>query len=717
MSMLLPIGRIGPADLSGPGNISASTAAPGQFTKIDGVGETKVKTGDPFDSEAVKLQPLDPPDIKMSQVETDRLVTYMSDELWSAYNERFEQMIKLARLRVKYRTEYPEYPKDWPIANASQITIPIIKTHVNTTTARVYQTIVAADPIASVRTRRNNEFQDQAFDLEEFLDLYSKEKLDFHNVADTWATETVMLGTGILETTEKFEKKKHVKYNPVTKKYVQELVTTFNGPIIYCVPIEDFWMRIVHQDSNKAPWCGKEVRWTWSQIKDRAVDGTLDPKQIDRIWQMPQQQGDVGQITQADEKVERAIPFDRDEYRLFEVFVRWDVDGDGVDEDVFGYFHWESRTFLRKRFNTFPKCLRPYQVTQFSRIPHRMYGEGLAEMLEGLQDEISTTHNQRIDNATIANLKIILVSKLIKGLAPGDRLWSGKIVRVSDVDKDVGTLQLGEIYPNTVTSESIARGYAQELTGVGETAAGTAQPVSRTTATAQLALLEELNRRFDKAMLGFRRSISASYKLVTALFIARGTDGLAEIWLGPKRGQRLEQFLSQDYDYVMDRLAIQVMATRSTVNREVEFQSSIAVMNLIIQQGQQAMNLAQMFKPELAGVVAYELVQAIRPVFKKVMQYATSSNVDEAMGVLNVLERILPSPESIGLVGDPNQGPRPPALPPDGTGINTGSNGDGGTSDMAPNSEMLQRMDAMEASLRQGPRRNSRMDVRSNKSR
>ena len=709
---ILPIGMIGPSGISGPGSIPVASTAAGDYVKI-----AAIPKGDPLNKNRVKVQKLDPPEIDMKQEDLDRFVTYMVSELSVAESERWDHMRKLARLRVKYRTEYPEYPKDWPIANASQITVPIIKTAVNTTTARVYQTIVAADPIASVRTHRNNEFQDEAFDLEEFLDLYSKEALDFHNVADTWATETVMLGTGILETTEKFEKRKYVKYDTLTKGYREELKTTFNGPVIYCVPVEDFWMRIVYQDANKAPWCGKEVRWTWSQIKDRALDGTIDPEQIDKIWKMPQQPADVGQVTKADEKIEQSAPFDRDEYRLFEVFVRWDVDGDGIEEDIFGYFHLESRTFLRKRYNTFPLCLRPYQVTQFSRIPHRMYGEGLAEMLEGLQDEISTSHNQRIDNATIANLKIILVSKLIKGLAPGDRLWSGKIVRVSDVDKDVGTLQLGEIYPNTVTSENIARGYAQELSGVGEVATGMAQPVSRTTASAQLALLEELNRRFDKAMLGFRRSIAGSFKMVTALFIARGTDGRAETWLGAKRGQRLEQFLSQDYEYVMERLAIQVMATRSTVNREVEFQSSIAVMNLIIQQGQQAMNLAQMFKPELAGVVAYELVQAIRPVFKKVMQYATASNVDEAMGVLNVLERILPSPESLGLMGGQTQGTNTPALPPDGTGIEPGRNGDGGTSGQSPESQVDERMAAMEASLRQGVRGNRRMDVRSKQSR
>jgi hypothetical protein len=287
----------------------------------------------------------------------------------------------------------------------------------------------------------------------------------------------------------------------------------------------------------------------------------------------------------------------------------------------------------------------------------------MCEILEHLQEEISTIHNQRIDNATIANLRIILVARLIKGLRPGDRLWSGKVVRVQDVKADVGTLQLGDVYPSTVANETISNQYVERVSGIGETAAGTARPVTRTTATAQLALLEELNRRFDKVVKGLRRTLRGAYRDTTDLFFKMGTGGLAEEWLGMKRGQRLEQFLMLPADVLKRKVKIQINATRSTVNREVEFQSQIAVWQLLIQMWQQILQTAtQLGQSAIVPLLAHEFIAAVKPVFKKVMQYADAPDPDQAISVLSVLERVLPAPEDMGGMGGAQAGQDADAL-------------------------------------------------------
>lgn len=637
--MSLPISVIGPEPIGTSGaRVVVDDTSRQDFSEIPG--------------ESVEPAPMIPPEVEMKEEAEKRLAQYLDFEISAARGERWEFINRLARFKEKYRTKFPEFPKDWPIANASQIVIPVIKTAVHTLSARIYQTIMAAEPPAAIRTE-DPAFQDFAFDYEKFLEVYCDERLDLPEVLDGWVTELIKLGTGVLEVTTKLDRRATVEYDAISGEYRKRALESFSGPILYHVPLEDFWIRPAYQNPDSAPWCGKEIRLSWSQIKDMAISGDLDPEKIDDIWKYSGQGDlDVPQTIKTQEDIEKLRPQARSTYSLFELSVRWDVDGDGNDEELMVYYHQPSRTLLRRKFSGFRR--RPWKIGRFIPIEHWFYGEGMCEILEHLQEEISTIHNQRIDNATIANLRIILVARLIKGLRPGDRLWSGKVVRVQDVKADVGTLQLGDVYPSTVANETISNQYVERVSGIGETATGTAQPVSRTTATAQLALLEELNRRFDKVVKGLRRTLRGVYRDLTDLFFQMGTGGLAEEWLGMQRGPRLEQYLMLPSDLLKRKVKIQVLATRSTVNREVEFQSQLAVWNLLNQMWQQVLTTTSTLGPQAQAVIpllAHEFVKAVKPVMKKVMQYADAPNPEEAISVLAVLEKLLPAPEDMGGMG------------------------------------------------------------------
>ena len=636
MGMALPIDYIGPSPMSGGGFGAEALTDFEDAVEIEGPD--------------IKPAPMIPPEIDMSDNAQKRLCNYIRDELSECEMERFAHMERFARLKRKYRTKYPEYAKNFPLPNSSNITIPVIKTNTDALKARLYQTIMAGKPPASVRTK-DPMFADFANDWEEFLDLYSDEKLDVESVFDTATTECIKLGTAVTEVTRCLERRKVVSFDPIKQTYVQNVEELYNGPIIYNIPIEDFWIRTEFQNVQKAPWCGKVLRLTWSEIKDMAIAGELDPERINDIWKLPVSGGnDVPEGTKVEEKIERMEPSDRQTYRLFELFIRWDVDADGIDEEIIVYYHWESNTLLRRKFNTFKKGRRPFIVWRYKLIEYRFYGEGMAELLEQLQEEISTQHNQRIDNATLASLKLILTSKPVQGLRPGDPLWGGKIINTkgSDPRATVDVFTLGEIYPSTIENERIAQGYAREVSGVGEAALGNAQPVSRTTAAAQLSLLEEQNRRFDSTLKLFRRAIRDTYNHITDLFNQTGTGGLAEQWFGDIRGQRIETYITMPADALSQKIKVQVISTKATVNREVEMQTNIALMNLIIQNGQQLMGLVQQLAPQVLPVVANLLLESIRPIYKKVLQYADAPNAEDAIKVLTFIEGILPSPEDMG---------------------------------------------------------------------
>lgn len=593
--------------------------------------------------------PMVPPEVDMTDEGVEALVSYLDEQITLATNERQPWLDKLARLKEKLAAPFPTEPKNWPIQNASQIIIPIIKIAVDATATRLSQTVLAAEPLATIRTEDKDDFiVSAAHNYEKFLDIYSAERLDMREKVDTWVLETVGLGTGITETTEFTDKRVMLVYNPDTQKYDQITKEIYNGPIFYNVPLEDWWIRPAYTEIAKAPWCGKSLRLTWGEIKGMAFAGELDPDQIDNIWQHKISLGDDGVVPKSVTDEEARADFEpstRDQFRIFELAVQWDVAGLGVETELLVYYHHESRTLLRRKGGKLP---RPWEKAVFKKIPHWFYGEGLAEMLEHLQEEISTTHNQRIDNSTMANLQIILVKSLIAGLRPGDRLWTGKIVKVQNVKEDVGTLRLGEIYPSTVANENIAMQYVERLSAIGAAATGTAQPVSRTTATAQMALLEELNRRFDRTLKSLRGGLKRSYDRINISFMERGTGGLAEQWLGAGPGQQVEEFLRIPRDVLARKFKIQVIATRGTVNTEVELNTQLQVWNLLLNMWQQIRAEAVQLSPQMLPVLAHEMVKALRPVFKRILQLADAPDPDEAISVLALLEQILPAPQDFG---------------------------------------------------------------------
>jgi hypothetical protein len=635
--------HLGPAT-DGTGSLDRQTTPPGMFSRIPG--------------EKVKATPMTPAEVPLSKPMRERLIQYLDEELAIAEGERWQWVSKLARLKRKYRAPFPTTPKDFPVANSSQITIPIIKTAVDTLAARIQQTIMAAEPLASMRTEDNTEplLADLVFQYERFMDVFSKEKLNIEEILDTHTTEVIKLGTSILEVTTLLDRRAMVMWDPEQRKYEKKAKTMYSGPILYNVPIEDFWMRVTHQDPQTAPWCGKEIRLTWSQIKDMALAGDLNPKHIDNLWKA-RREDTVPETVTKTETDEEIKPAGRDQFRIFELSVRWDVDGDGYDEELLLYYERRSRTLLRVKFNGFRNARRPWIVNRFKKIEHWFYGEGLAETLEHLQEEISTIHNQRLDSASIANMRLILVRAAIKGLRPGDRVWPGKIVKVpTSVKDDVGTLQLGDVPPSSFNNEQMALQYVERASAVGDSIAGTAQPVSRTTATAQLALLEEANRRFYKVVANTRRTTRQVYEHISDLFIQHGTGGLAELYLGQKFGPMLDQFLLLPHDYLARLFKIQIKSTKTTVNREVEFTTQIQVFNLSISLWQQIRAEAAQLNPEILPVLAHEFVKTIRPIFKKIMQYADADDPDQAVAVLSVLEQILPAAEGMGGMGGQGEG-------------------------------------------------------------
>lgn len=89
------------------------------------------------------------------------------------------------------------------------------------------------------------------------------------------------------------------------------------------------------------------------------------------------------------------------------VFARWDVDGDGLDENVVFWILKEHNLLLRARLmqEMFPsrEGRRPLMSEQFIPVPGQIRGIGLLELLEQIQDSMKILVDQTIDKNTLVN--------------------------------------------------------------------------------------------------------------------------------------------------------------------------------------------------------------------------------------------------------------------------------------------------------------------------
>ncbi|MES2219915.1 MAG: hypothetical protein V4587_02990, partial [Acidobacteriota bacterium] len=94
-------------------------------------------------------------------------------------------------------------------------------------------------------------------------------------------------------------------------------------------------------------------------------------------------------------------------YTRVMMFARWDVDGDGLDENVVFWILKEHKLLLRARLmqEIFPsrEGRRPLMSEQFIPVPGQIRGIGLLELLEQIQDSMKILVDQTIDKNTLVN--------------------------------------------------------------------------------------------------------------------------------------------------------------------------------------------------------------------------------------------------------------------------------------------------------------------------
>jgi len=480
-----------------------------------------------------------PPEIYLDPDTEERLISYIESELTSHYAERGSHVDDLMRWQKDYWATPQTKEATFPFKGAAIIIIPLSAIAVEAIHARTMTML---------------------FGLPQFVSA--------HAISPAFA---------------------EVGYEKTIKWVVREVagyeeefpITVKDGVVIDSVPEARFMMPYSSQDPQSATWCGEEHSKTTYEVMMLEEAGMFRPGTIISTDPDPDvnnsklgawvanttisagtQQG--GRFERNQEMLEKMTPVWPDRINWVEIWLPFDVNGSKRQREIVVHYHRESRAFMSIRNNWHSDVHRPYRHGIYFPIEHRWHGIGICKKNEQFQREVTTQHRQRLDNATLANMRMIVINKL-EDYGPREPVFPGKIWFVNDI-KNINTIQMGEIYPSSYQNEQATLIYSQQRTGVNETVLGMPQVGTPGTATSDLARIQEGNKKFDFIYGNFREFVEEII-VDSACIIQQFGPRRLSYFEHAENGQLVQQFFQMPAELIRDGVLITLRSAGQQQNK------------------------------------------------------------------------------------------------------------------------------------------------------
>lgn len=467
-----------------------------------------------------------------------KLGNYIMEQIRLYDTERTEFINRL----VNYRRVWKDFVSaglDPAFEGAHDVHVPLAYSNIKAMHARIYQAVMDISPRFSLKPRTKIP-EVQKEDKEELLNWiindYANMQQGWEGVIDEDILNFVADGKAVtkqswLRDVRKFTDVEETIRRPieldedgypiVDEKEVEKEEVLWDCPILETVKLEDFW--IIGKklwDIDKADLIDHIQNYTKSDMIKSSRLGFFDPESVDEIVKNApalanEQRTNTNTIalkqlddfiTGVDKVGSRAgIPT----YKIHETYLRYDIDDDGIDEELVVWVEENSRRIVRLTYleRVGPGGKRPFTMKLFT--PD---GKGLGELLYGLNNEIDYIHNQRLDYGTLQNLPFFFY-RAASGLNPVIlKLAPGSGIPLDNPNEDVMFPRLAGGTAYGFQEEMNVNRYVEKTSGITEFALGQINGQGATrTATGTAALVNELNANIDihikRYQTGFKRNL------------------------------------------------------------------------------------------------------------------------------------------------------------------------------------------------------------------
>lgn len=559
----------------------------------------------------------------------DTLVEFLEHELMQCFSERQILVEDWTQWQTDYWAKPEQKEKNFPFRRAANIVIPLTAIAVEAVYARLINTLFSVEPFWSVRPR-TKEWVEAAPVVEEWFQTEAEGQLDVYKFCSESLLELIKLGTAVGKSG--FERDVRKSLTTIAGKEVERWVEIKNGATLFHVPLANFLIRLFEKDPQQATWVGEEHVWNWSQIKRMCLSGQFKKSAIEDIkswWttthEAPSASGDY---ERAKDQAGHTEPAWHEVFRTQEIWLSFDIDKDGVDEEIVVDYHRDSRIILSARYNWYDDLHRPYRHCNYMPVEGRFYGIGIGKQNEQFQKLITTIHRQRLDNQTLANMMQLAIKKTA-GYGPGEPLFPGKLWFLDNPREDIIPLKVSDTYLTQVNHEDYARTYSERRTGVNEVVLGMPHEGTPGTATSDTMRLAEGNKKFDMTLRNVRRWLGPLGTDTLANYQQFGDNQRHWLKMGRDKGQVIEQILALPPQLVRDGAIVEVTVTDSITNKEVQRQQWMALFAVLSQYyDRQVQTAALLQSPELLLMMGQASLEAGDYLIRRLIETFREASID-----------------------------------------------------------------------------------------
>lgn len=514
--------------------------------------------------------------------------TYVEDNcrywLDKTRNFRTNTLKKYARL---YKGAPLQENKSTPWPNAANNVIQIIATHCDQLLSRV-MSLYLVQPLWPVKLLGDLDEADDSSEVKDVLEGFledaalDSDELDMYRVEQTWFSGATRNGTAIIKLPYQYMTEfqlvqmdgiEAVGYKPVFKAW-----TKYDGPRPMNVPLNKFVTNLNYSKLRDSPFKFEIATISRFQLQERVELGLYDQKKVDKILGQPDNNvtssGGSSEVQQFIERTQGIKDSPRtevgDEFDILEVeFAYWH---NGQKFSLCAHLHLSSNTHLLAYYNYYPENLSIFEDAKLAYDDEQYLGYGLAEMLKGYQDEISTVHNQRVDAGTLNNTTAFRINKNSK-LRSILTFYPGVMVPADP--QEIERLDTSNPYATNTDSENLTVAYAQQRSGIdpaiGGAGGGIVNP-KRGVYSAQgtFAVMQQQNNRTGLRTSDMRNAHTRAGDKIAKIYAAFG--------IGTKmRGYGTDaQLLDKAFEYLRrGKLGILIRPSSASINKEMEKQNDL----------------------------------------------------------------------------------------------------------------------------------------------
>lgn len=508
---------------------------------------------------------------------------------WLIDAHKVMHLSKLTKLRKLYDGTPATETKSFPWPNASNVVVQVIGETVDTTVAWVLGVHYATHPLWVFQNYRKptpgqeEEYEKQRQVLEDFMDLmgYEPTELDLFRKEGIWYTDACKLGTGFVKLSyEHNVEAVAVGYTSSRKRKIEftdEVV--YSGPQVDNLRHEDVLVDPAAPTLQKSGFVAQVRTLRRTQLEERGILGLYNKDKVETVLGHPDRGG--MKMSQQQELQDQGVMVSHghatEEWDIHECYFPWWHNGHKFR--LILSYHKSSRTVLRCVFNFLPQNELPIVRARLGYRNSGMYGKGFAELLEWYQEEISTIHNQRNDNATAANTRMLRVSPRARNLDANFEIYPFSLL-VGEKD-EIEAIPIADVYQSSFQNEEMALRHVQSRAGVAPAIAGAGQgSVQRRpnvySAMGTLAAMQEGTTRTNLEVTDFRHAHVTLGSLLVRTYAKFGIGDKAELFgVDAVHLQKALEHVAQN------NMRIPIRAATASLNKEVEKQSDMLMVGLM----------------------------------------------------------------------------------------------------------------------------------------